>query len=579
MNIDSTVESFGDTFFPNIPLTKTAILERENMMKFPSIFSKEQITAFTLSMKSLYMLYNHEIQGANDLSFKALQYDITSIDAYQTLIQTASLFIDIETKICLYMQLVSLYKSRYLQKVIGKSPKKFQRRIKRRKNRKIQINLQDSVNNNNNNNQNFNELKNLIFQKIENENDDDQILSQLIIQPYIRLLFSLGETSCLGDNPILSMQCYEEVLRFDNRNKFAANQLVVCYIKVIGMRKRGVFSKPKRTMWHLRILLDLYDSILEEEVKFCGKLVISYFFRAKLNSIENCEYHSIELNIDRNGDVYDDRQCYQNLKEWSEIAKEFNEKYPKAVSFIFMEKSGKSDFPLISAFREWLDLVVDMHEFLIGKSEPFYKFIHENNKATEVFRSRTGKRVMAKAGNDHLEKARKSLRDRNFIDTINECTLAKRMFSEANYPSNKWYLNSPFPVLSNRAVACLHLNLYLVVQHDIRFTLVMNPKHQKSYVFMKKVALAFGLDSLVKLMDDVLQKVIDNENDHLSEKDWKDLAKKAIALLSLEAFAMSKERKLNDASIEHLMKVGVEDCFGELPYSTYMIEQLPWINE
>ncbi|KAK8896694.1 hypothetical protein M9Y10_014609 [Tritrichomonas musculus] len=573
MEIDPIIEHLGDNIFPDIPLSKSATIEREKMLKFPSYFTKEQITAFTLSMKSLYMLYNQRIQEACGLSLKALKYDITSIDSYQTLIQTASLFIDTETKICLYMQLASLYKSRYLKKVIEiSSPATFHRRIKRRKIQRENINNQG---NNENRDKNSNDIKNFILTNKENENND-QILIQLILQPYIRLLFSLGETSSLGDNPILSMQCYEEVLRFDFHNKFAANNLVVSYIKVIGMRKRGICHQPKRTMWHLKILLDLYDSLLDEEVKFCGKLVLSYFFRAEINLNKNNDFFSMDLNTDVNGDIYDDRVCWEGLDEWSEIAKEFNKNYPKAVSFIFMEKSGKSDFPLIPAFQEWLDLVVDMHEILRGKSESFYKYIHEKNKANEAFRSRTGKRVMAKAGNEHLEKARVSLRERNYIDTVNECTLAKRMFSEANYPSNKWYLNSPFPIVSNRAVACFHLELWMVVLHDIRFTLMMNPRHQKSYVLMKKVALIYGCDLLAQKMDNVIQKVVCNE---LNEKEWNCISKRAIALLSLEAFALSKDGELNEQNIEHLMKVGIEDCFRELPCSTNLVPQLPWINE
>lgn len=550
------LEKLGDNVFPNIQLKKNEIIERNGMRKYPSYFSKKQITAFTLSMKSLQLLYNQQITEANDLSMKALKYDITSIDSFQTLIQTASFFIDIETKICLYMQLISLYKSQHLKKIMNllsrQKRKYFQ--IKRLKNRpKTVTNTENKLTNNAQNCESTNQiskekLTDLIFNgnKIQS---DDQNLIEIILQPYFRLLFSLGETSSIGDSPVLAMQCYEEVLRFDFENQFAANNLIVSYVKIIGMRKRGIRSIPKRTMWHLKIALDMYDSILEDEVKLSGKLVISYYYKNRKKIEKKDDQNGHNLSIGANDDIYDGRAVWDDLDDWIEITREFNSKCPKAVSFIFMENKGKSEFPLIPAFQEWLDLVVDMHEILHGKSETFYKYIHEKNEQTNVsFRSRTGKQVMAKAGNEHLEKARLNLRNQNFIDTVNECTLAKKMFTEANYPSNKWYLNSPFPILSNRAAACFHLELWIVVLHDVRFTIEMNPKHLKSYVLMKKVAAAFGLDLLEKKMDEVTQKVLHKE---LSDREWKCVSKRAIALLSLQAFAMSKNGNLTDENIEH----------------------------
>ena len=61
------LEKLGDNVFPNIQLKKNEIIERNGMLKYPTYFSKKQITAFTLSMKSLQLLYNQQITEANDL--------------------------------------------------------------------------------------------------------------------------------------------------------------------------------------------------------------------------------------------------------------------------------------------------------------------------------------------------------------------------------------------------------------------------------------------------------------------------------------------------------------------------------
>lgn len=597
MENDPIIESLGDVLYPNFPLGKSALAERDGMIKHPNYFTKNQITAFTLSMKSLYMLYNQGIQEARDIAMKALTYDVTSIDAYQTLVQTASFFIDNETKICLYRQLVSLYKTQYLGDVLKiATPKVMKNRIKRRKaqRRSIDIKKTGSINIlQNNENQDINgcftdtkvhntdKFKLLFLNENENQTDE-QIIMQLKLQPYFRLLFSLGETACLAENTVLAMQCYEEVLRFDYTNKFAANNLVISYIKVIGMRKRHIKPLPKRTMWHLKMLLNLYNAILDDEIKYCGNLILSYYFKNQISSSEiNPESSELDLNSDSNGDIYDERYCWEGLQNWKDIAKEFKKKCPKSVLFIFMEASGRSKYPLIPAFGEWLDLVVDMHEVLAGKSETFYKYIHDKNKGIETYKSRSGKQIMAKAGTGHLDKAREALHNKKYIDGINECTLAKRMFQEANFPSKRWYLNSPFPILSNRASAALHLALWFTVQHDIRFTLMMNPKHQKSYLMMKNVALMFGLDGLARKMDAVAQKVTEysESQNPVSDREWNNIAQKAIALLSLEAFALSKEGNLTDEKIDHLMKVGIEDCYCEIPCSTNLVASLPWINE
>lgn len=592
MENDTILENLGDNICPNFPLGKNEVLEREEMKKYPSYFSKKQITAFTLAMKSVYMLYNQGIQEARDIAMKALIYDITNVDAYQTLVQTASFFIDSQTKICLYKQLISLYKSLYLNQALKIStPKVMQSRIKRRKGQRRSVNIKKASSINlleNNENQDINacftdnkihntdKFKMVFLNNGENQSDEQKLM-QLMFQPYFRLLFSLGETACVADDPVLAMQCYEEVLRLDFKNKFAANNLVISYIKIIGMRKRGITSVPKRKMWHLKMLLNLYDSILDDETKFCGKLVLSYFFRSVIKNGE--EESDIVLNPDTNGDLYDDRACWEGLENWKEIAKQFQKKCPKSVLFIFMEASGRSRYPLIPAFREWLDLVVDMHDVLNGESTTFYKFIHDKNKPTELYKSRADKLAIANMGNEHLDKAREALQEKKYMDGINECTLAKRMYAEANYPSNRWYLNSPFSIVSNRATAGLHLALWFTVQHDIRFTLEMNPKHKKSYMMMKNIALMFGLDELAREMDKITQKVESDDQNNLSDREWSRLAKRAIALLSLEAFALSKDGKLTEDKIEHLMKVGIEDCYCELPCSTNLVANLPWINE
>ena len=62
------------------------------------------------------------------------------------------------------------------------------------------------------------------------------------------------------------------------------------------------------------MLLNLYDSILDDETKFCGKLVLSYFFRSVIKNGE--EESDIVLNPDTNGDLYDDRACWEGLENW-----------------------------------------------------------------------------------------------------------------------------------------------------------------------------------------------------------------------------------------------------------------------
>ena len=559
MESDPILQSLGDSIYPNYHLQKMALIERNKMLQYPSFFTKQQITAFTLAMKSIYLLYNQKIQEASAVAMNALDYDISSIDAYQTLIQASSLFVDVDTQICLYRQLISLYKSQVLPKVFSiAQPKPMPLKLHKRKSSKIN---QDPTNNDENIDSNINpSLMSNSENKfkigfLDEKLTDEQVLQQLMLQPYLRLLFSLGEISFINDNAVLAMECYEEALRFDCDNDFAAEHLAISYIKVIGMKRNGIHPLPNRDIHHLMALLDRYDEVLNDEVKYCAKLVISYF--------------------DRNSQI----------KNWTDIFLEFNQKFPTSIAFIFEEENGKSQYPLIIAFSEWIDLVVDMHQLLYGNSEQFYKKILEKNRAQETYRNRQGRQVAAKVASTYLEKARDCLHNQNYLDVVNNCSLSKRMFHDANYPSERWYLNSPFAVISNRSISAMHMNLWLVACHDLRFTLAMNPKHAKSLILMRNVALNFGLDSLAQKMNEISEKVSqflsnsDSENGRITDSEWLEMSKKAIAYLSLEAFVLEKQGKLDDEKLSHLMKVGIENFYCDIPCSTNLLDSLPWLND
>lgn len=57
------------------------------------------------------------------------------------------------------------------------------------------------------------------------------------------------------------------------------------------------------------------------------------------------------------------------------------------------------------------------------------------------------------------------------------------------------------------------------------------------------------------------------------------MSKKALASLSLEAFVLEKQGKLDDEKLSHLTKAGIEDFYCSIPCSTNLLDSLPWLND
>ena len=519
-----------DSLFPTIKLNEDSIQELNEMKKLE--YSQNEIASFVLSMKSDIIILSGDIPQATELAKLALSYNYKSIDAYRTLIMASALYVDIDTELSLCHQLIFLFKTLMLNSIL---------------------------------------------------NYENHLKKQLELKPYIRLLFRVSAISLASgifDEEIASL---EEILRLDKTNIKSANRLALAYVRSAGAFRNisshhgDLVDSNKqsylrvnswiRSINDLHSLLNEFGELIQEDVMQLCNAVISFTSKEK------------------------------SIKNWNNSVQILKNKFPYLISLIFGEEvphENQCQYFHISYLSTWVDFIIDMHDLLYGANGDFYKHIHSiygynnntglNSNNTPSFtnslvsdiRSRNGKRHLAKAGFSYLAKAREALKNQQYVNGMTNCTLAKRFFCETCLPSRHWYLSMPFPVISNRASASSHIDLWIISLHDARFTLKINPKHINSIVILMKIAAFLNCPSLQSFFYDEIKQAERRAYD--SDIEWQNAANRCIGMSSLVSFVLCKEEKLSDSMIEMLTKVGIEDFYCKIPCSPYVLDTLSWVD-
>lgn len=411
-----------------------------------------------------------------------------------------------------------------------------------------------------------------LFRK-EFELNNGRFYSIPYTRPYIRILSEIGSAASISDRLDLAIFTYEEILRLNHKdNTGSRNLLLAYYLKIIGRIKRFPSTRPIRTVEQAeQLMYGQIDSenIFEENnltVRW-AKLCFAYLRDKNWKEIAKEEYEKNELIF----------KVVLNDIQISEIPPS-DPNHPEY--FILGNKNDdvrqKGQF-IKDAMKDWPDFMIDLCKYIKNDvSSQFRNEVMSNAPNPENMKTKQHKEKVSSIGQHFLEQARSLLSNRQFEQAIEVLSVSKRGFFEACNPSLRWYLHAPFAIASNRATAAAQTSKWDLVRFDTRFTLVMKPDHERTYLRLPEIGEAFKAKQLIDDFTKIAERVKSHDVKDIDE--WKDLAKKVIGLTSITALSFAAEGILTENIKEELIKVGINDCYCSVNVGTeYSL--LPWLSE
>lgn len=510
-----------DEDYPQYRLPTYIVTERSFQSLEGEVDPKKE-RAFTIANKALPAIESNKLDDAKKMCYHALNLDPLCIDAWRMLCSILNQTCDGDTIVCALREVIDFsrpfFESEFKQK-IGK------------------------------------------FYQITKT------------RPYIRLLTDLAKTALRGDQLDVAIYAYEEVLRLNHSdNMIIRDPLLCCYIKIIGRVHRYPNTTPKRTIEQAEQLIN---------AKFDG---IPLFSKDRLT-------------------VRWSEICFafiQKKKNWEEIAKKEYVRDETIFKILFNEigiprlPPPNVEMPncflvgnkmdeirsygyIKEAMEDWPNLLIELRRLFRGKVTPqiaediLLNAPNPDNDLNPLYKQQ--------ALNDadvFLDQGRTSLAKRSFTQSVQLFTFAKNSFDEAFLPSRRWYLHAPFAIASNVATAAYNLQMWNLLRIDSRFTLLMKPEHERSYLRLPIIAKAFGADQLGDDFNKMVKKIENKEVKNLDE--WKNLAKNAIGLLSLPAMAYAAAGKLTNQMKQKFIEIGIENMYITVNDRS-VNDHLPWLKE
>lgn len=511
----------GDKDYPQYQLPP--FIQTERMFRSTDESNTpEKERAFTIANKATTAMESHNFSDATKMSLFALSLDPFCIDGWRNLVRVLNEICDGDTIVCATREVINFSRQFFT-----------------------------------------NEFK----------ENNGMFYTMPLTRPYIRTLQDIAHTSLQSEQLDVSIFTYEEILRLNhNDNNAVRENLLACYIKLIGRIQRFPNTKPVRTIEQAEALIN-------------AKLTEDHLFEE--NNII-VRWASICF-------------AYLRKKNWKELAKKEYEKNEIVFKIIFNEidpsqippsnplvplgcaPGSKTDEARLKgprikeALNDWPELVVEIYELIKGKvtqsvREDIYSVAPDPvNELTKGYKQR-----MLAIGNQFLDQGRNYLSQRNFNEAEKNFTLAKRGFYEASLPSRRCYKNTPFAVFSNRATTSYHLQIWNLLRIDTRYTLVVKPDHQRTYLRLVKLAEAFKANQLIGDFKEIEEKVQNKQVN--TEEEWKSLSKKVIGLTSITAIAFAAKGILTEEKKNELIEIGIEDFYSIVNVKGDEYSPLPWLS-
>jgi hypothetical protein len=380
------------------------------------------------------------------------------------------------------------------------------------------------------------------------------------LQPYLRLLECISAACVASDKSEVSTRALEECIRSDHSDALGVRDyLLLNYLTAIGRSRVPKAVLIDRTMDDLHELL---HHVLPGQTR--------PLFELNKRSSWGLRWLSI----------IDGQQT--DSKSWTKLARDEWGRDRILIAAVF-EQSQAESVPEARAVRRRADAV----RAVLGEFPFVYRRFceltngptsHLNCNRLFVGFSRTSRAQAAKVAYDLLDEGRATLRASDHHGTVEMLGSSKRQFQDTIRPSQRWYLNAPFSVVSNRATAAEKLTAWPITLHDVRFTLLLQPDHVRSYEKIPWIAAElFAPDSHLKMLRDFVAEV--KRDPKRNMKQWRALAARAIALCSMPALILARLGKLTPEKIDELVRVGIDDMYTPVNVDADVLPLLPWLTE
>jgi hypothetical protein len=116
-----------------------------------------------------------------------------------------------------------------------------------------------------------------------------------------------------------------------------------------------------------------------------------------------------------------------------------------------------------------------------------------------------------------------------------------------------------------------------MVRIDSRYTLVIKPDHVRTYERMAKIAQAYSCPELIPRINALVDEV--KAEGEKSQAEWRRLAQRGIALLSLSTIIAARTGGLTDEFLEERIRIGIEDMYTPANVGADVYPVLPWLTE
>jgi hypothetical protein len=383
------------------------------------------------------------------------------------------------------------------------------------------------------------------------------------LQPYLRLLHSIAAAGIISDKAEVSLFALEEILRTDCEDVTGASEyLLFNYLTIRGDARQPAACYVERTSEQLEA-----------------------FLRARLPGATRPLF-------DPKNPCFAERWLriitrYQKDQEWVTLLKAELRRDKIMPCFLFEEniyefvpnhrKVGRTVDSLRSALIGYPAILKKAHD-IARRPEPDFD-LNVNSKVDNIHVGilRGSKATSARRGYEFLENGRESLRKKEYEPSYFMFLQGRRNFVQAMRPGERFYMNAPFMVSSNRATCLESGGLWPIPLLDTRFTLLMQPNHMRSYERLPMIADGMHAPQLQAYVTMFVKEIRDRPDRSIAE--WRKTAARAIALISLTAVTLSRLGKLTEGILAHLTKVGIEDFYEPVNVGVDVLPVLPWLTD
>ena len=247
------------------------------------------------------------------------------------------------------------------------------------------------------------------------EENDGMFYSISYSRPYMRILNDIALTSFQSDQLDVTIFAYEEMLRLNHRdNTGARNNLLACYLKIIGRIRRFPSTRPIRTIDHVEKLINGQlnsEPIFKVEnlIVRWAKLCISYLRDQNWRELAKEEFKKNDIIF---GVIF-------NEIEVSKIPPENGNAYAGGSKEDEIRAHGAM---IKEAMRDWPSFIIELCKLIKGNaSQEFIDEVTSNAPNPESELTNDHKIQMKILGQSFLDQGRAVLSKGNFQQSLQFC--------------------------------------------------------------------------------------------------------------------------------------------------------------